>query len=175
MGKYGSAVVGQLMTADFYNGSLVDVYVKATNETRTSTTTYSPDAEITGIPLAIGTWLVEMRIPMIGGAGGIALKTTWVFTGSWNNPARHCIGPTAGNTTNGNGALSTQRTQIAAGTDAVYGLGTSTSSYTVVEENSAQVTVTVAGTLSLTWAPNVSSATSGGVRTGAYAKVRQIA
>jgi len=168
-----SVLAGEIATAGDYNAGQVRPYVKPSNETRTSTTTYADDADLAGIPLGVGSFEIVADIAMIGGAAGIAIKTQWGFSGTWNTPLRQCVGPTSGNTTAGNGAVSTQRTAYASNADAVYGLSTS-GFYTLARESSWQVTVTVAGLFALRWAPNVSSGTSGGLRQGSAVRVRQI-
>ncbi|GIE29955.1 hypothetical protein Ait01nite_030000 [Actinoplanes italicus] len=147
--------------------------VKTTSETRTSTTTLANDGELFGITLTPGIWEVDMLLAMIGGAGAIAIKTRWSFTGTWNVPVRYVTGPTAANTTGPNGAVSTQTALYAANVDAVYGL-TSSAIWQGVREQSRWVEVTVTGLLSLQWAPNVSSATSGGLRQSSTVTVRKI-
>jgi hypothetical protein len=174
MSKYPVHTAGQRLTAALLTAGQTDTYVKEANETRTSTTTYADDDELAGISLPVGTFEIIAEIAMIGGAAGIAIKTQWGFSGTWSAPLRHCVGPTAGNTTAGNGAVTTQRTVYATNADAVYGLSTS-GVYTLAREASWQVVVTVTGLFALRWAPNVSSATSGGLRQSSVVKVRQIA
>ena len=173
MAKYPLAYVGQVLTADFVDSMIPDVYVKQANETRTSTTTYANDGELAGIPLGVGTWEVEFILAMIGGGGGIAVKTQWSFTGTWNAPLRLVEGVTSGNTAAGTAAVSHQRSAYATNSDCVHGLSSS-ATYTLVREFSRQITVTVAGNLALSWAPNVNSGSSGGVRQSSTCAVRQI-
>jgi hypothetical protein len=174
MATYPTIATGQRVTAAMLTDMQTQTYVKQSNETRTSTTTYANDAELAGIPLAVGTYEIIGQFAMIGGAGGIAIKTQWSFTGTWSGPLRLCEGPTSGNTTAGSGAVSTQRSAYATNADCVYGLSTS-AVYTTVMEISKQITVTVAGNMALSWAPNVSSATSGGIRQSSWIDVKRIA
>jgi hypothetical protein len=147
--------------------------IKTTSETRTLTTTLANDGELANISLTAGVWDVDFLLAMVGGAGAIAIKTRWAFTGTWNVPIRYIWGPTAGNTTGPNGAVSAQSALYAANIDVVYGL-TSSAIWQGVRECSRQVEVTVAGLLSLQWAPNVNSATSGGLRLSSTCTVRKI-
>jgi hypothetical protein len=149
---------------------------KDNNETRTSTTTLALDNELKDIPLSIGRWKIFALISGIGGAGGIAIKTQWAFTGTWNTGmARLVEGPSAANTADPvAGPVLHKRAAVNSNVDSVYGMGTS-GSYNHWTETSAQVVVTAPGLFGLNWAPNVSSGTSGGVRQSSFITCTRIA
>lgn len=143
------------------------VKVKESSQIRTSTTTLLDDAEIKDIELAPGRYRAVVVITMYGGSASIPVVTRWGFTGTWNNPLRIIDGPTAANTTAANADPPRQRTAVAAGSDATYGLGNS-AFYQVAIEMSAQIVVTATGNFSLMWRPNSSNANSGGVNQGTH-------
>lgn len=147
---------------------------KAVSTDRVSTTTFADDPELSGIPLAVGTYSIEADLMMIGGAGGIANKTTWTFSGTWNGPVRQCFGPTATNTAIPTAAVSLQSAGYLVGTSCVYGLSTS-GIWMCVREYCHNVIVTAPGNFAVSWAPNVSAANSGGLRAGSAVSVRKIA
>jgi hypothetical protein len=174
MAVFPAFFAGQRLTATLMAQIPPNVVVKQNNETRTTTTTYADDGELNTIALGVGTWEIIADLAMVGGAGGIAIKTQWSFTGTWNNPLRLALGATAANVTAGSGPLSWQGSAYATNADCIYGLSTS-GVYTLAREMSRQIVVTVAGNMALKWAPNVSSATSGGIRQSSSISARQIA
>src|SRR5262245_4127027 len=176
---FGDAVISAINDLDARMTALIgsEIYAwKDSNETRTSTTTLALDNELKDIPLAIGRWHVFMMIAGIGGAGGIAIKTQWAFTGTWNTGfVRLVEGPSATNTADSlAGPVAMKRSGANSNTDSVYGMGTS-GNYMHWTEHSAQVNVSAAGLLGLNWAPNVSSGTSGGVRQSSFIVCKKIA
>lgn len=149
---------------------------KLANEPRTSTTTLTLDSELQGVPLDVGTWEITARLAMVGNAtAAMALKTQWSFSGTWTNVARLVEGPTAGNTTAGNGNISFQRTKYNTNADAVYGNGIFASPDIHMTEYCKQIVVTVAGNFGILWAPNTSSANAVGLRIGSTITARQVA
>lgn len=174
MSKYPALAVGMRITADLLSLMQSDVTVKNVSQDRVSTTTLADDAELFGIALDVGTYEVQADLMLMGGAGGIAVKTRWSFTGTWNTPVRQCTGPSPSNTAAPNTTMSMQSAGYAANSDCVYGLSTS-AAWSCARELSRQVIVTAAGNLAINWAPNVSSASSGGLRAGSCVKIRKIA
>lgn len=174
MTQYPDFLAGQRLTATLLGATVPDVTVKSAAQVRTSTTTYANDSELSGITLGVGTWEVVVKLFMTGGAGAIAIKTKWDFSGSWGNPLRMIVGTTAGNTTapGSNPAMSYAPQLWNA--DSIYGLSTSGAYQKITEESRAAV-VTTAGNFAVNWAPNVSSATSGGIQAASSVSVRQIA
>jgi hypothetical protein len=171
--RYPVLYAGQRFTAELATAMEPDVYNKDNSEVRASTTTLNNDAELQAIPLAVGEYKVRMGLNLTGGSGGIAIKTQWAFTGTWNNPIRRCDGPTSANTVAPSGTMLLQHATYTANSNCIYGLYTG-NAYTIVKEECFQVIVTVAGSLSLAWGPNTSSATSGGVMQGSWVEVKQI-
>jgi hypothetical protein len=153
-----------------------DIYVKTANETATADIVLSNDAELTAIPLAVGThWVKLMLLFYTDTTATPDIKTRWAFTGTWNNPIRACIGPPSSNVAAAGAITPMLMAGIAAGTDATYGSAAGTANAYVVLEESYTVVVTVAGTLSLQWAQRVSDASLTTVVAGTTMATRQIA
>jgi hypothetical protein len=167
--QYGDPVKAAIDDLDARVAALVagrQEKIKAANETRVSTTTLALDNELKDIPLGIGTWEISVLLAAVGGAGAIAVKTQWAFTGTWNNPLRFIEGPSATNTGDAlSGPVSMKRSAAQTNADSVYGLNSS-GNYMNWREFTKQIVVTVPGSMAINWAPNVSSATSGGLRQG---------
>jgi len=174
MTQYPAFLAGQRLTATLLGATVPDVTVKSAAQVRTSTTTYADDSELSGIALGVGTWEIINKIFMTGGSAGIAIKTQWSFTGTWNNPLRMLIGPTAANTTAPASGPPLNLAPILWNSDQIYGLSTSGAYQRVIEETRNAV-VTGAGNYAFRWAPNVSNANSGGIQAASSVTVRRIA
>lgn len=171
-------LTGQRLTADLLNANVYDflpqTFIKAAPTARTSTTTLTDDPELSGIPLSVGTWEVEL----IGfwtqtTTTTQKLKTQWGFTGTWASANRSCIGP--GGTQTGTPSTVSDATFSAYVTDsqdALYSTG-STAAYSTFREN-ARVVVTGAGNLSLKWAQQASSANATTMQGSSSFTVRKI-
>lgn len=174
MSKFPVYQAGQRLTATLLSQAVEDVTVKTTAEIRTSTSTFANDAELAGVTLGVGSWRVEFQIFGTGGAAAVPIKTQWAFTGTWNNPLRMIDGPLAANATAPAAGPLRRIDPITASADSVYGMTTAGGAYYRWTEYCKLVTVTVAGTIALKWAPNASNANSGGVMAGSSLTVRQI-
>lgn len=174
MAKYPDIQVGDLWTADLAASMLPDKYVKASVTDRTADATVDNDPELAGIPLAVGTYAVEVLIFATAPTSATPdLRTQWTFTGTWNNPTRACVGPGSDNTASSALATSIALRGTAAGTNQDYGLPASTG-FAVIRELCDTVTVTVAGTLALAWSQVTSDAGVTSVKPGSSVTVRQI-
>lgn len=168
--------VGDFVTADLLTSMLPSQVSKLNTTSRASTTTYTADPDLSAITLGIGTYEIEffLLISFTGGTGQ-RMKTTWGFSGSWNNPVRGCIGPSGAAATpasrdaatevNFNGAL--------ANADSLY-QATNNALPLIVRESSSNVTVSTQGDLSLQWAQVTSSVNAAVVQVGSYVRIRQI-
>jgi len=174
MTQYPDFLAGQRLTATLLGATVPDITVKSAAQVRTSTTTYADDSELSGITLSVGTWEVINKVFMTGGSAGIAIKTQWSFTGTWNSPLRMLIGPTAANTTAPASSPALTHAPVLWNADSIYGLSTSGAYQRVIEE-SRNVIVTGAGDYAFRWAPNVSNANSGGIQAASSVTVRRIA
>lgn len=156
---------GQIVTEDDISQLALPVYTKAIATDRVNNT-LSDDPELLGIPLAVGTYHIELLLFFTTALSTIPkLKTTWAFTGTWNNPQRHCTGPGSAQT-----ATRTDMTEItmmgtAAASSAVYSAAASTG-FNAVREVVLEAVVTVAGNLSLSWAQSVTNANATSVKPG---------
>lgn len=176
MAKYPAWAVGTDVSATNLALMIPDITVKASATPRISTSTLANDPELLNIALGIGThWVKLMLFWCTDTSATPDIKTRWVFTtGTWNNPLRKRFGPGSGNTAAPNAVTPLQCGPTAAGSDAIYGTASGTTFYNA-EEESYNVVVTVAGTLSLQWAQNTSDATNTTVQAGSTFITRQIA
>lgn len=173
MAQYPVITAGERITADLLTSMISDYTVKQSSETRVSTTTLAADSELTGVSLSVGRWEVVVTGCMQGGTSGIAIKTQWAFSGTWNNPIRFCDGPTSSNTVAGGSAFSRQWTGYLTNANCIYGLATG-AAYTGFREESGLIQVTVAGLMSLNWAQNVSNANGSTITQGTKIIARKI-
>jgi hypothetical protein len=148
--QYPVITAGTRLTADLLDSMLSDTTVKQTTENRASTTTLAADSELQGVSLSVGKWEIIVTGGWQSSTGATAAKTQWAFSGTWNSPLRMCDGPTSGNTTTGSGAYSRQWSGYLTNSNVVYGLASS-SAFTHFREESALITVTVAGLMSFNW------------------------
>lgn len=175
MSQFPAYVAGRRLTATLLGQAVEDVTIKTASQIRTSTSSYANDAELAGVTLGVGSWRVEFHLFGTGGAAAVPIKTQWSFTGTWNNPLRMCDGPLAANATAPSAGPLRRIDPIAANADSVYGMTTAGGAYYRITEYCRLVTVTVSGTIALSWAPNASNANSGGLMVGSSLTVRQIA
>lgn len=157
MAKYPDWAVGMDVSAVNLALGIPDYTVKTVVETRNSNS-FSADAELSGITLDVGTYHVRLAA-LCNNAGSATpdIKTTWTFSGTWNNPNRLCIGPASTNTGSWDATTPLKIGGVAAGTASIYGLPASAAWHAFFEE-AFDVTVTVAGDLALSWAQNTTDA-----------------
>lgn len=169
--------IGQRLTADTLNtlaGYLPVTYTKAATTNRNTTTTHAADPELTGIPLAIGVYHIELTLFWIQATTNTQkIKTQWAFTGTWNTPVRAIIGTGTGNTASWDATTLTSFGGRTTATDATYN-GLLGGQFLVAREVVYNVTVTVAGNLSLTWAQSASSANNTSVCSGTAFEIRKV-
>jgi len=175
MAKYPAWGVGTDVSATNLALCVPDIYTKASALSRVNNT-LSNDPELVSIPLGVGTWHIKLLLFWCTDTSATPdFKTRWVITtGTWNNPLRARFGPGSGNTAAPNAVTPLQCGPTAAGSDAVYGTAAGTTFYNATEE-SYNVVVTVAGTLSLQWAQNTTDATNTTIQAGTTFELRQIA
>jgi len=175
MAKYPNWFVGLSQSASNFAAGLPDVYVKSTVETISSDNTLSNDSELSSIPLGVGTfWVRAFIMATCATSATPDLKTRWAFTGTWNSPIRGCLGPAPGNTASSDAVTPSKMRGVATSSDAIYGFPASTA-YNLITEEAFNVTVTVAGNLSLQWAQNTSDASNTAVQAGSAMVIRQLA
>ncbi len=154
---YPSLAVGDLVTADLLQSMVPKYYIKPSDEARNTTTTYADDSDLNGIALAVGNYDITLMGEFILATTTTQTpKTTWGFTGTWNNPERAITGPGSTNTAATNIADTVNTRIQAASSDAIYGASAS-SLVSNFREQAVNVVVTVAGNLSLKWAQSASS------------------
>jgi len=172
---YPSLAVGDLVTADLLQSMVHKYYIKPSLEARNTTTTLADDTDLQGIPLAVGTWEIELLLFYTQTTTNTQdLKTRWAFSGTWNNPDRNIMG--IGNSSTAAANVSTEVNMAAsqaAGQDAIYG-GPASVIFNSAREWTANCVVTVAGNLSLQWAQNASSGNNTTVQGNTAFRVRQI-
>lgn len=167
---------GGIIFASDINALAGLVYSKPSGTARNTTITYADDPHLAGIPLAIGTFEIELiGYFTLATTSTQKIKTNWFFTGSWNNSIRACMG--AGSAQVADRANITEANvggYTCTGQDAIYDTSTS-SGFTCFREISRTVVVTAAGNLSLQWAQSASSANNTTLQTGTCFIVRKLA
>jgi len=173
--KYPDWFIGQDVDATTLDLMTDNIVVKPGSTTRNNTTTLADDPDLAAIPLAVGTHWVRLTLFWTTNTSATPdIKTRWAFTGTWNTPLRACIGPASTNTANPDVVTPVKFNTVNTSTDCVYG-SAATTAFSVANEESFNVVVTVAGSLSLQWAENTLSATDVVVQAGSAFQTRQIA
>lgn len=177
-------VTGQRLTANLMNANIYDfmpVTTLKTSATSRTNNTLTADPDLAGIALAVGTYEIEAVIfYTITANGQQGLKTRWAFTGTWNgSSSRGCYGGGyIAATTAGDPRVQTV-TAMASWTldsqDALYNTLQASSVRNVVREISRNVVVTVAGTMSLSWAQIVTNANATSIQPDSHINIRKIA
>lgn len=175
--------VGQRLTVSLITDSIV-AYIPttpvikgtATNRNSGGTgTTLTNDPELLGISLGVGTWSVYLQGFWTQTTTTTQkIKTRWAFTGTWNSPPRACYG--AGFTQTAGPSAATESTWSAYtsdGQDAIYDQAAG-GTFGVFIEESSNVVVTAAGTLSLQWAQQTASANNTSLQPGSAFTIRKI-
>lgn len=166
---------GDIIHASDINNASATIYAKAASLSRNTTVTYADDNELAAIPLAIGTYDIELLgYFTLSTTSTQKIKTNWAFTGSWNNPVRACFGPGSAQTADRANITEAQvGGYTCTGQDAIYDTSNS-SGYSCFREICRTVTVTAAGNLSLQWAQSVSSGNNTTLQAGTCFSVRKI-
>jgi hypothetical protein len=169
--KYPILAAGQRLTALTLQQMTDDYTIKAANTARASTITTSPDPELSAIALTVGTFFIEFNGLMtgVGGASVGGFQNVWTFTGVATGQ-RSTMGMGFGSTTGNTGTIMRTSGASIASTGQTYGVGANT---TAMRET-AIVTVTTAGNLSIDWAQGASNATATTLLAGSYLKYKQI-
>lgn len=171
---YPSLAVGDLVTADLLQSMVPKYYVKPSPESRNTTTTLADDADLQSIALAVGTYEIELLgFFHLTTTTTQKIKTQWAFSGTWNGPVRHIVGPGSAQTAATTDATETNVRAQAVNTDATYDCSVSTA-FSCFREWTCNAVVTVAGNLSLQWAQSASSGNNTTLDTGTTFRVRQI-
>lgn len=174
--QYPSIAAGQRITGSLLRSMLPQTYVKTAATPRSSTTTYEDDPELAGIPLAVGSYVIELiGFFTLTTTNTQKLKTRWAFTGSWNSPLRACVGPgfaqTAGPAAVTESTFSAYQTD---GSDAIYDQAAG-GTFGVFRETCLNVVVSAAGNLSLQWAQAASSGNNTTLQFGSGFTIRRVA
>lgn len=142
-------------------------YVKSGATSRNTTTTLADDPHLVTIPLAVGTYDIELvMFYTLSTTTTQKIKTRWGFTGTWTSTTRACLGPGSANVAGPQDVTeATFRGYVTDTQDAIYDSSTSTA-YSTVREIARGVVVTVAGNLSLQWAQQASSGNNTTVQAG---------
>jgi hypothetical protein len=169
---------GDVISAADINGIIALVpqtYTKSASTSRISTTTYADDPHLASIPLAIGTYEIELvGFFTLTTTATQKIKTQWKFTGTWNTPIRACYGPgfaqVAGpaSCTESNFSAS-----VADSGDAIYDVSAG-GTFCNFLEKARNVTVSVAGNLSLSWAPQANVANNTTLQVGTSFTIRKL-
>lgn len=166
---------GNRIYASDINAVSPAVYTKAALQARVSTIVVADDAELVNIPLAVGTYHIRLTgFFSVFTTTTQKLKTQWGFTGTWNNPARACIGPAQTNVGGGTAVTVMNAAGVPTNADAVYSVVNAVA-YSCFQEEAFNVVVTVAGNLSLKWAQFASSVNPTNVADGTTFQVRKVA
>lgn len=175
MAKYPNWAVGLDVSAANLALGIPNITVKSAAQSRSATAVLAADSELVNIALAVGTHWIRLNLLFYVAASATPdLRTTWAFSGTWNNPTRMRIAPASGNTTAPGSGPTLFLGGTAAETAAGYGCAAGSTPYLAVEETYNCV-VTVAGNLSLQWCQNTSDANATTVDAGSAFITRQIA
>lgn len=149
-------------------------FTKLANTARLSTVTLADDPELASIPLAVGTYEIELCLFFtLTTTNTQKIKTRWGFTGTWNNQVRGVLGPGVNQVAAPNSVTEAQMAAYqSSGQDAVYDIAAG-GTYGFARETASGVVVTVAGSLSLQWAQAVSTANNTTVQAGTSLKIRR--
>lgn len=151
------------------------VVTKPALTSRSSTTTYQVDPDLQNITLGVGTWVIKLLLFWTSGSGtNPGIKTQWSFSGTWNNPSRALIGPSANGTVSPTVASLMNTSASASNGDASYSQSAN-AVFAAVREETFNAVVTASGQLGLLWAQNVSSTAATNVQAGTSFEILQIA
>lgn len=171
---YPSLAVGDLVTADLLQSMVPKYYIKASVESRNTTTTLANDSDLVSIALAVGTYEIELLgFFTLSTTTAQKIKTQWAFTGTWSAPVRSIVGPGSAQVALTTDATETNLRASATNVDATYDASTSTA-FSCFREWTSNAVVTVAGNLSLQWAQSASSGNNTNLQAGTAFRVRQI-
>jgi hypothetical protein len=179
-----SYLTGQRLTADLLNTNTTAFMptqtVKGGTTSRNTTTTLTADPDLSGIALGVGTYRIEVGLYFtVAAAANGGLRTQWSFSGTWNNPTRACSGPGAnltGVSTTGPSRIPEMTSITYTSTqNADYQMGNTTTARTRVLEDCANVVVTVAGSMSVTWAQTTSNANNTNIHAESFVRVTRLA
>lgn len=167
MSVYPDIEVGDIVTADLLTSMLPIYIVKSANETVTSSTTLQTDDELVTPTLAVGVWSIRGSFVM---STVTAVKIAWISTGTIVGN-RRCMGPGSSATTaEDNSTIRWPSSGIT--TANVYGYRSGTLQYHILEFGI--FTVSVAGTLAVQWAQNVSSGTATTMHSTSHLEIKRV-
>lgn len=176
MSQYPDLAAADPFAAETLRAMIDNIYVKANSTDRTTTAVVANDPDLAGIPLGVGTWHIRFKLMWAVATATPDFKTQWAFTGTWNTPARMCVGPAISNAAIPTAITVWKTAAVGVATDSTYGGGGgSVSQYYITEEEAFDITVTVAGDLALAWAQNTSSADITRLRASSVCVTKQIA
>lgn len=171
MARYPDLTV-QPLTSTTARWLVPDVYVKQTSgPPRTSTITLANDAELAGIPLDVGTYMIRTLLLATATTGDF--MSAWAFTGTWSG-MRTVLGPSNTSETVSFANATMRVVSVALGTPLTYGLNDAATPYGI-HEVSYNVVVTVAGDMSVRWAQETSDASPTSLAAGSAVEVRRLA
>lgn len=172
-----TALDGRLDTAEW---KLPRYVVKANATGRNTTAAVAADSGtgqvLAGIPLEVGTYEIELVALFTTAATAAGFQTRWAFSGTVNGTAsyRACTGPADPATAITANSLANLVTVQLTGQSANY-FRDAGAAYGAVREIAANVVVTVAGNLSLSWAQAVSNGSNTTLREGSYFRITRYA
>jgi hypothetical protein len=163
MSTYPTILAGQRITSGLLTSMLPNIIYKAQNEDRTSTTTLTADSELSIDLEANAVYFIDMEIHYAADTG--QFKTTWsVPTGATGNRSSLGAASNATSYDNVDGRFGVHNY----GTEVPMGDRNNSGNQVVAIERSIITTSTTAGSLTLMWAQNVSSATITRVAAGSF-------
>lgn len=167
----GAPLAGDRVRTSHY--PKVTVVLKTANESVTSSTTMQDDDDFS-FPLAAGkSYRIEAVLGVSGAAAG-DIKVAWVGAGgvAGLSATRYCLGPAAAITDASAATVRTQRANITT----VIAYGTDGALQSAIREEFLVETTTsgAAGTLTMQWAQNASSATATVMCAGSYVVITEI-
>ncbi|MFG2269145.1 hypothetical protein ACGFNY_05145 [Streptomyces chartreusis] len=174
MSRYPVIYAGQRITAELQSSMLVLEAYKATGTTRSSTTTFADDPDLTIALEANATYWVEMYIKYAA-VTAEQFKTNWtVPSGATGGRARHGLSSSVNDTTAGGPFGDGAWGHHGFTTTLTYGTRNSASNQVFAYEIGFVTTSTTAGNVALSWAQNASGATGTSVSAGSYMRAKRI-
>jgi hypothetical protein len=172
--QYPTIYAGQRITATLAMSMLPLEAYKATGTTRTATTTFADDPDLTLALEANATYWVEFFIKYAA-VTAEQFKTNWtVPAGATGGRARHGVSSAVNDTTAGGPFGDGAWGHHGFTTTLTYGTRNSGSNQVFAYEIGFVTTSTTAGNVALSWAQNASGATGTTVSAGSYARAKRI-
>ena len=174
MAQYPNIGAGDDFVVETLRSMIPQTVTKTATETVNNSSTYQDDDDLSGLALGVGTWWVRMCLFMTCTTSATPdIKTKWTFSGTATNAIRMIKGPGSTNVASPSVITPVYLSGVPMANDAIYGLN-ATSTFAYAEEEVFNLTVTVAGNLTLQWAQNTANASNTNMHAGSTVQYRQV-